>query len=143
MPCPEGMVPDAALAGDFHSSPYGSQVVRARLDRDQHQVSPRWRIAAMVAKASITFCIRPRIGSVPQPRRSDCDQRRQRDRLPGHAGGRARCQGKRPVRPTATILGLPKVEDAIGKPLSPHAVTKYVNELYAEVFARCYGFNTI
>ena len=39
--------------------------------------------------------------------------------------------------------GLPKVEDAIGKPLSPYAVTKYANELYAEVFARCYGFNTI
>ena len=39
--------------------------------------------------------------------------------------------------------GLPKVEDAIGTPLSPYAVTKYVNELYAEVFARCYGFNTI
>ena len=40
-------------------------------------------------------------------------------------------------------LGLPKVEDIIGKPLSPYAVTKYVNELYAEVFARCYGFNAI
>ncbi|MBU1691476.1 MAG: Vi polysaccharide biosynthesis UDP-N-acetylglucosaminuronic acid C-4 epimerase TviC [Gammaproteobacteria bacterium] len=39
--------------------------------------------------------------------------------------------------------GLPKVEDLIGKPLSPYAVTKYVNELYAEVFARCYGFKTI
>lgn len=39
--------------------------------------------------------------------------------------------------------GLPKVEDCIGKPLSPYAVTKYVNELYAEVFARCYGFKTI
>lgn len=38
---------------------------------------------------------------------------------------------------------LPKVEDVIGKPLSPYAVTKYVNELYAEVFARCYGFTTI
>lgn len=38
---------------------------------------------------------------------------------------------------------LPKVEDAIGKPLSPYAVTKYVNELYAEVFARSYGFNTV
>lgn len=38
---------------------------------------------------------------------------------------------------------LPKVEHTIGKPLSPYAVTKYVNELYAEVFARCYGFNTI
>lgn len=39
--------------------------------------------------------------------------------------------------------GLPKVEDVIGKPLSPYAVTKYVNELYAEVFARTYGFKTI
>jgi UDP-N-acetylglucosamine 4-epimerase len=39
--------------------------------------------------------------------------------------------------------GLPKVEDAIGKPLSPYAVTKYVNELYADVFARAYGFNSV
>ncbi|QGZ40560.1 UDP-N-acetylglucosamine 4-epimerase [Pseudoduganella flava] len=39
--------------------------------------------------------------------------------------------------------GLPKVEDQIGKPLSPYAVTKYVNELYADVFARCYGIETI
>lgn len=38
---------------------------------------------------------------------------------------------------------LPKVEDRIGKPLSPYAVTKYVNELYAEVFSRTYGFQTI
>ena len=38
---------------------------------------------------------------------------------------------------------LPKVEDAIGKPLSPYAVTKYVNELYADVFARTYNFKTI
>ena len=38
---------------------------------------------------------------------------------------------------------LPKVEDNIGNPLSPYAVTKYVNELYADVFARTYGFNTI
>jgi len=38
---------------------------------------------------------------------------------------------------------LPKVEANIGKPLSPYAVTKLVNELYADVFARCYGFNTI
>jgi UDP-N-acetylglucosamine 4-epimerase len=38
---------------------------------------------------------------------------------------------------------LPKVEDRIGKPLSPYAVTKYVNELYADVFARCYGFKSI
>ena len=37
---------------------------------------------------------------------------------------------------------MPKVEDQIGKPLSPYAVTKYVNELYADVFARCYGFKT-
>ncbi|MCU0806133.1 MAG: SDR family oxidoreductase [Burkholderiales bacterium] len=39
--------------------------------------------------------------------------------------------------------GLPKVEDQIGKPLSPYAVTKYVNELYADVFARAYGFESI
>lgn len=38
---------------------------------------------------------------------------------------------------------LPKVEEIIGKPLSPYAVTKYVNELYADVFAKCYGFKTI
>lgn len=38
---------------------------------------------------------------------------------------------------------LPKVEDRIGKPLSPYAVTKYVNELYADVFARSYGFESI
>jgi UDP-N-acetylglucosamine 4-epimerase len=39
--------------------------------------------------------------------------------------------------------GLPKSEDTIGKPLSPYAVTKYVNELYAEVYARTYGFKSI
>lgn len=38
---------------------------------------------------------------------------------------------------------LPKVEDRIGKPLSPYAVTKYLNELYADVFGRCYGLQTI
>jgi UDP-N-acetylglucosamine 4-epimerase len=38
---------------------------------------------------------------------------------------------------------LPKKEDTIGKPLSPYAVTKYVNELYAEVFNRTYGLNTV
>lgn len=39
--------------------------------------------------------------------------------------------------------GLPKVEDQIGKPLSPYAVTKYVNELYADVFAKTYGLKSI
>ena len=39
--------------------------------------------------------------------------------------------------------GLPKVEDIIGKPLSPYAVTKYVNELYADVFARSYGMASV
>lgn len=39
--------------------------------------------------------------------------------------------------------GLPKVEDKIGKPLSPYAVTKYVNELYADVYARTYGLEYI
>lgn len=38
---------------------------------------------------------------------------------------------------------LPKVEDRIGKPLSPYAITKYVNELYADVFSKVYGFHTI
>lgn len=39
--------------------------------------------------------------------------------------------------------GLPKVEDKIGNPLSPYAVTKYVNELYADVFYKTYGLETI
>ena len=39
--------------------------------------------------------------------------------------------------------GLPKVEDVIGRPLSPYAVTKYLNELYAAVFARTYGMHTV
>jgi UDP-N-acetylglucosamine 4-epimerase len=39
--------------------------------------------------------------------------------------------------------GLPKLEDTIGRPLSPYAVTKYVNELYADVFARTYGLQSI
>lgn len=38
---------------------------------------------------------------------------------------------------------LPKVEDKIGKPLSPYAITKYVNELYAEIFSKTYGIETI
>lgn len=38
---------------------------------------------------------------------------------------------------------LPKVEDVIGKPLSPYAITKYVNELYAEIFSKSYGLQTI
>src|SRR5690606_19209391 len=39
--------------------------------------------------------------------------------------------------------GLPKVEEKIGKPLSPYAITKYVNELYADIFSRTYGIQTI
>jgi UDP-N-acetylglucosamine/UDP-N-acetylgalactosamine 4-epimerase len=39
--------------------------------------------------------------------------------------------------------GLPKVENIIGQPLSPYAVTKYVNELYAGIFNRCYGLNVL
>lgn len=38
---------------------------------------------------------------------------------------------------------LPKMEDVIGRPLSPYAITKYVNELYADVFAKIYGIETI
>lgn len=40
-------------------------------------------------------------------------------------------------------LSLPKVEEVIGKPLSPYAITKYVNELYAEIFSKTYGMETI
>jgi UDP-N-acetylglucosamine 4-epimerase len=39
--------------------------------------------------------------------------------------------------------GLPKVEDVIGKPLSPYAISKYVNELYADIFSKAYGIETI
>ncbi|CDF80648.1 UDP-glucose 4-epimerase [Formosa agariphila KMM 3901] len=39
--------------------------------------------------------------------------------------------------------GLPKVEHIIGKPLSPYAITKYVNELYADIFNSTYGLNTV
>ena len=38
---------------------------------------------------------------------------------------------------------LPKVEEVIGKPLSPYAITKYVNELYADIFSKTYGLKTI
>jgi len=38
---------------------------------------------------------------------------------------------------------LPKVEDIIGKPLSPYAITKYVNELYADIFSKTYGLETV
>ncbi len=40
-------------------------------------------------------------------------------------------------------VALPKIEEVIGKPLSPYAVTKYVNELYADVFSKTYGMETI
>jgi UDP-N-acetylglucosamine 4-epimerase len=40
-------------------------------------------------------------------------------------------------------VALPKVEDQIGKPLSPYAITKYVNELYADIFSKAYGLETI
>jgi UDP-N-acetylglucosamine/UDP-N-acetylgalactosamine 4-epimerase len=39
--------------------------------------------------------------------------------------------------------GMPNVEDDVGRPLSPYALTKYVDELYADMFARCYGFGSI
>jgi len=39
--------------------------------------------------------------------------------------------------------GLPKVENVIGKPLSPYAITKYVNELYADIFSKAYGLECI
>ena len=59
-----------------------------------------------------------------------------------------KCQVKRFVYAASSSTygdhpDLPKVEDKIGNPLSPYAVTKLVNELYAQVFARTYDFNTI
>jgi nucleoside-diphosphate-sugar epimerase len=89
------------------------------------------------------------LGSVPRSHRGpDHHQRGQRHRLPEHAGGRARRRVQRFVYAASSSTygdhpGLPKVEDVIGKPLSPYAVTKYVNELYADVFARTYGMQTI
>jgi len=81
-------------------------------------------------------------------RKSHRYQRNQYQRLSQHAGRRARCRVKRFVYAASSSTygdhpGLPKVEDKIGKPLSPYAVTKYVNELYADVFSRSYGLNTI
>ena len=48
-----------------------------------------------------------------------------------------------PIRRSGDSESLPKIEDVIGKPLSPYAVTKYVNELYAKVYASAYGLETI
>ena len=58
------------------------------------------------------------------------------------------CKARRFVYATSSSVygdnpALPKVEDAIGAPLSPYAVTKYVGELYAGVFSRCYGMETV
>ena len=73
----------------------------------------------------------------------------ERDGLSQYAGG---CPRNRESRrfvyaASSSTYGdhsrLPKVEDVIGAPLSPYAVTKYANELYANVFGRCYGLHTI
>jgi UDP-N-acetylglucosamine 4-epimerase len=90
---------------------------------------------------------RPRLGAA-LARRPHYHQRHQHRRLREHARRRPRCRGqelhlRRQQLTYGDHPGLPKVEDTIGKPLSPYAVTKYVNELYADVFARCYGFSTI
>ena len=45
--------------------------------------------------------------------------------------------------PTVILNSLPKVEETIGRPLSPYAITKFVNELYADVFSKTYGIETI
>ena len=82
-------------------------------------------------------------------RRSDRDQRRRTSTVsstcwsPRATPACGASSTRRPARPMATTPALPKVEDAIGRPLSPYAVTKLVNELYAEVFARCYGVQSI
>ena len=76
------------------------------------------------------------------------DPRGQCDRLPQHARGRARCgSGALCVRRVEFDLWRPsgpaEGRGRIGRPLSPYAVTKYLNELYADVFALCYGIETI
>ena len=113
---------------------------RHALHRGRHR-RPR-RMPARVRRASTSCCTRRRSGSVPRSIEDPLRYaRRQCDRFPQHAGGRARCEAcsasstPRRARRTATIPGLPKVEDAIGRPLSPYAVTKLVDELYADVFA--------
>ncbi|MDO9237002.1 MAG: SDR family oxidoreductase [Aquabacterium sp.] len=62
-------------------------------------------------------------------------------------GARAQGVGRFVYAASSSTYGdspnLPKVEDIIGNPLSPYAVTKYLNELYAQVFQRCYGFETV
>jgi len=80
--------------------------------------------------------------------RSARDARGERHWLPKHAGRRAR-RRRLALRLCGLVVhvrrppGLPKVEDQIGRPLSPYAVTKYLNELYADVFGRSYGFETV
>lgn len=84
------------------------------------------------------------LGSVPLlDRRSPVHARRQRNRLSDRADCRD-AKGARFVDAASSATfgdhpALPKVEDVIGRPLSPYAVTKYLNELYADVFARCDG----
>ncbi|MEJ7662158.1 MAG: NAD-dependent epimerase/dehydratase family protein [Hymenobacter sp.] len=102
------------------------------------------------AQAWISCCTRRRWARCRAPSHDPVtDQRRERGRLRADA---VRGQGSRhqALRVRGLVLstygdhpGLPKVEDRIGKPLSPYAVTKYANELYADVFARTYGMEII
>ena len=102
-----------------------------------------------LSRRSLSCCIRPRSGSVP---------RSIKDPLTSNASNvtgflnmliAARdASVRRFVYASSSSIygdhpGLPKIEDRIGAPLSPYAVTKYVNELYAAVFGRCYGTETI
>ncbi len=112
-------------------------------------ISPTLRPAATHARASTSCCTRPH--SAPSRDRSPirCSP------MPANATGflnmlvAARDAGvARFVYAASSSTygdhpGLPKVEDAIGRPLSPYAVTKYLDELYADVFGRCYGMATI
>ena len=81
-------------------------------------------------------------------KRSGDDQRCQCFGLPEHAFGEPRRESKTFVYAASSSTygdseALPKVEDKIGKPLSPYAITKYVNELYADIFSSTYGLETI
>ena len=92
--------------------------------------------------------MRPRLDLCRGPFKTLSDQRKQYFRIPEFTGGGTGRPGEALIYAASSSTygdhpGLPKVESVIGRPLSPYAVTKYVNELYADVFARCYGVESV